>query len=329
MKGALVGYMATLPLAALSVAAHAGCADVEGAFVPLDAGNTNRTDGAAADARPSGLDAEADVRDSGTSDGAGPDGEGPRVTGTVSSTGYVRIFRDAAFASFYEDDVVLRSTDAPDCVTYVRSATKLASSAGIITIGGDAVGQDGGPPTLVTVPPPTPPDYSYARFMGAPPFFFAPASGQRVQVESAGTATVPAVPATTLRAPVFAPVSIVTPAIPDAGGLVVDSKKGLDVTWTVQDAGAVDQRIILFMEVVAQQRRLAQVICGFPYSRGSARVSTTLLAAVRAELGAFAVGTVMLHTGGWSQVSGDGVTHVVQVAETSSTSFDTQQMRLD
>lgn len=207
----------------------------------------------------------------------------PPISWTIGTTGTITIYESAAIGEFFEDDVIVRSPEAPDCVARVRSGTKPRSPAGDLSVGGDYIGQDGGPPAIVVVQPTA--DNRYEHFLDMPPFFFpTPGNGEKVQVELSGTDTVPAMPVATLRSPVLPQIEVTAPTNPDSGAVTVDSKKPFKVKWTVADAGAISQRVILAMMYTFTPKRAADIRCSWPLSAGEGTLPESLMSEVRGRV---------------------------------------------
>lgn len=259
----------------------------------------------------SGSDAEVDA--------------GPTISSEVGVTGYVRLFNDAIFAEFYEDDTILRASNAPECVVHVRSQSKPASPAGTLTIGGPVVGATGGPPEAITVEPDPEAGNGYAFFILDPDQggVFPSDDALQVVVESAGTDSFPAMAGQALRPPPAELVPVTAPAT-DAGVLTVDSTTSLPITWTAPATPQSGGRMIFEYSVIdgPASSKIASIFCSYPLSAGSAAIPANLLAEVRARIGAGAVGYLKVYAGGAKEVADAGVSYVLLASRMDAVGLD-------
>lgn len=256
----------------------------------------------------------------------------PSIAWTTGSTGTITIYEFAAIGEFFEDDVIVRSPEAPDCVARVRSRTKPRSPAGDLSVGGDYIGQDGGPPAIVVVQPTA--ESRYEHFLDMPPFFFpTPGNGEKVQVELSGTDTVPAMPVATLRSPVLPQVEVTAPTIPDSGTVTVDSQKPFTVKWTVADAGATPQRVILALHTLESPKRAADIRCSWPLSAGEGTLPVSLMSEIRGRVvgGTGPVlGRIEVNAGDMKEVTVGGASYVVVATRSDgATSFLAADLTLE
>lgn len=272
-------------------------------------------------------DAGVPAADAGTADARAPEDAGvppsdaapdaapePTISRVTGSTGYVRVFNDAVFAEFYEDDTIVRASNAPECVVHVRSQSKPASPAGTLTIAGPVVGAEGGPDAPITIEPDPDGGNQYMAF--ADPVFPA---GDALQVWVEGTATesFPVMPAQVLRPPPADVVAVTAPAADADGALLIDSAAPLAIAWTPPAAPQADARMVFEMTGIddLDTSKIASLFCSFPLAAGSATIPANLLAEVRAQVGGTgsATGFVKAFAGGAKEFTGGGVSYFLEV----------------
>jgi len=320
-KNVLLGRVGAV-FALVTVAVVAACGDDdanEGGGGP-DSGAVALPDGGGTDANaPPSDSGAADVGDTGSSE-ASTDA-GATIQTTVGSTGYIRLFNDAVFASFYEDDTILRASNAPECVVHFRSPTKPRSQAGSITIGGPVVGVDGGPAQpLIGTPDPI----AENEYLVFDPAVFPSNDDLQVTVEGAGSDAFPAMPAQALRPPPATLVKLTAPAH-DGGPLSVSSTQPLQLTWTPPaSAKAGATMVVAFTEIkVPPSGKTASLFCNYPLAAGSAKVPPNLLAALKAVVGAGAAGTLSVFAGGGKEFTANGASYVLAASR-----FDARDIEL-
>jgi len=316
-------FAATGALLALAVAASSGCRD-QGREPALDAGppapaaSTLRADG--------GVATRSEAEDAGVEAGVSSWPAGTSLKGVqavVAPSGVVTVLRDAVFATFHEDTLVVRDADSTECVVELRAPSKAAAAAGTITVTG--AGKDGKPTEPLALAPSKGPSGEYAHFAGAQVLF--PATPSRVQIEKPGTGVFPAIPSTALRSPGKGRVTVKVPKnAAEKSRLEIDASKPLELQWTPGELGSTAQRLVLELEVSPDPSRLASLHCGFPLKRGKATVPAKLLAAILEGLGAAAVGRMQLFAGDWVHVSQDGASYVLRLTVADSTTFAEQQV---
>ena len=323
MRRALWFAVGGIWAAALTVAA---CSDD-------DATTTPAVDGGAETGRPDGTVPDSSLPDvSSTDSGGGGDASdagqdateaGPTTTVAIASSGWIRVFADAFFGEFLEDQTIVRVSNAPECVAHVWSKSKLFSQAGTLTVGGQIVGSDGGPPSAIQLnatPEATGFPYFYFAFDNGIDMIFPPDDSLTVQVQTGGTATIAAVPVQTLRPPPATPVAVTKPAVPDGGVLTVPSTVPFEVTWTAPDAGA-EQRVLIGFTGMTSAQKQAHIFCGYALSKGSASIPANLLAEVRSRLGGNGSGSLHIQMGGQKEVVVGQDSIVIEVTRPDSTSF--------
>jgi len=225
-----------------------------------------------------------DVRpDSPAADAA--DGNTSTVTTTVGSAGIIQVTPDAIIAEFHADDTIVHVSDAPDCVAYVRSQGKPRSAAGKLTVASRT--EDGGVGTEATAQPDPSSDNEYFTVLDGPVLYPTPAHGEAVQVQLAGASGFPAIPPTTLRAPVLSAVNVTDPPLPDGGATrIIDSTKPYVLKWTVADAGAAPgQRVILHVNGLDTTIIRSSLDCSWPLNAGTGTVPSALLSYLKKRAG--------------------------------------------
>lgn len=284
-------------LASAGAAVINGCSDDDTSVPVNDAGAVDGArDGTVADA---GQDRDGatqdvvteDVATDGASDGSGDSGDaGGTVTTTIGTSGYGIIQPGSAAIAFREDDRIMRVSGTPECVIYVSSLTKPYSCAGTVTIGGDNVGQDGGPPAPVTKTCPTVPIYHFYLVSAGAGLSYYPADGtssMSVLLSTTGTSTVPAVAVQTLHSPTFSgPVPVTLPAsASDAGAdsgapYSVNHSGGFTFTWTntSTDAGPASMMTVTLNHVVSETK-VGDMHCSYPAAAGRATIPANVLTA--------------------------------------------------
>jgi hypothetical protein len=285
--------------------------DAGGAVDANDAGNTGdaggTVDAAAADA--------ADAADA-----------GPTLSTTIGPTGSIRIYMDAIFATFSEDDTIVRASDAPECVVHVRSISKPYSPAGTLTIGGPIVGSDGGTDQTILIEPDTVTPASLNQYVFFGPVF-PPNEALLVQLEGAGTTVFPAMPVQSLNPPAFAPVVITKPVVPDAGAaIVVPSTAPFEIVWTVPAGATATKRVIFgFREIspATGGTKSASIFCSYPLTAGKGSIPPSVLADVKTRVGANASGRLHIYAGGYKEFVASGASYAIEVVREDSTSFST------
>lgn len=248
---------------------------------------------------------------------------GPVLTSSVGSTGSIQIRQDAVFAEFYEDDVILRWSNAPDCVAHVRSRTKPQSQAGTLTVGGPIVGSDGGTDQAITVTPD--PMLGYV-FIG-PVFPFTDA----LNVELSGTSTVafPGIPVQTLEPSAAAEVVVSKPVLPDSGDLKIPHTSAFDIAWTAPGSGTANKKIAFVLSISptsAIGAKVAILHCAFPLAAGQASVPANILADLRDRATAGTgttnpTGFVHVFAGAKKEIAITTTSYVVEAARIDSTSL--------
>lgn len=247
------------------------------------------------------------------------------------NTGAVRIEQAYAQAFFKVDDLIVRSPAAPECVVHIGSGEKPSSSAGDFTLGGDAVGRDGGIPAPQTIV--RGPDNVYGGGVPGGQSFYNVGSRDRLQVAFSGTDFVAALPPTTVQGPAFGTIAVTSPTVPkavDAGAdadppapptISVKTTEALRITWNVPaDAGAVpaDQKLIVTLFNLAATMRIGEIRCGFPLSRGSATIPAAVLKDLKDRLGPIQFGFIYMRAGSFTEVTPGGASYVIEVGEPTS-----------
>lgn len=265
------------------------------------------------------------------------DADSDKVTASMGSTGTISIYNFMVVGEFFEDNLIVRSTLAPDCVMHIRSVTKPPSAAGTITVSSDLDSELGGPEApLVTEPDE---NNGYTGFFEDESMFFPFSGGaNKVQLELTGTITMPPIPVTTLNAPVHETIAITNPLTPADGTLHVPIDKDFTVTWTVPadadagaDAGAIPQRVSLGAYMVQSVKYEGQLRCSWPLSQGTATVPAAVLTEFRERLGGTgaATGRLEFFAGDAKEVAVDGASYVVLVSHFEATDFAVSDLSLE
>jgi hypothetical protein len=232
----------------------------------------------------------------------------PKITSSSGSTGDVHVFNDYVTAAFHEDDTILRSDAAPDCLVHVRSETKPFSPAGTLTIGGPIVGSDGGTASIIEV---TPDAVGYYEYVGS---VFPATDDLLLQIEASSTVTFPAMSVQSLRLPPANPIVVTKPALPDSGNLAISSTEPLEIAWTVPSGAKPDLRVgVRFNEINGEGSKLATLYCSFPLSAGAGHVPADLLSAIKNQVGTTGTGLVEVHVGSQKEFSSKGASYVIAV----------------
>lgn len=295
-----VGIAAMLGLAAVT----AGCSDDDTVATPAGDGGS-RTDASgndgsvtpdAGDAAPGNDGGTQDASDASDASDGGRDVQveaeaGVVITATVANSAWIQIADDVIFAAFYEDNTILRASDAPHCFALLRSSSKPLSPGGDITVGGDAVGTDGGPPAAVKVTQPA--NNDYVNFMDPGQTVFpGPGTSARVQVETSGTDAFPALPVTTLRSSPLGTIQVTAPTLADgSANIVVKSDRPLDIRWALPDgglpdAGAAEPKISTSLWFLWKGARVGELHCGAPVSAGQTTLPASLLGELKRRISA-------------------------------------------
>ncbi len=293
MRIRFLGMMA-LTASGFGVLLTAACSDDGGGSGPnsTDAGKTTidagQSDG---DAKVPVADATADV---GT-DAADSGDAGPTLSVTTGLNGRIEIEPTSVLAEFRLEDTIIRASDAPGCVAMVRAAARESEriDVGTMRIGGDAVGQDGGIPSPLSPPFDSEGKYYYGS-VGIGESLFFPGISSRVQVQIENgypEVGIHPMPVTTLRSSPFGMIHVLTPALPDAGSLVVRSDQDFNITWNVPttggaDAGGAGERMILdlFFLLGTGGARAADIRCSAPVAAGRGSLPASLLREVKVRL---------------------------------------------
>lgn len=303
-------------------AAMLACGDDDDHYpAPGDAGRTDTSidavDASASPDAPTG-DADAGVPDASTEAEAGP-----TTTVTLGAAGRIRVFPDAVFAQFLEDQTILHTSNAPECVAHVWSKTKLFTMAGALTIGGEIVGSPGGPQANIVIQPGplNETGYPYAYFAAPNNIVVVPPDDSlTLNIQTAGTITVGAIPVQTFRAPPATQTTITKPTAPDGGPLAVPSTLPFEVTWIAPDAGAEQRLFVGFSGLLGLQKQ-AHIFCGYPLSAGKATIPSNFLAEVRSRLGATGSGVLHIWVGGQKEVVVGSDSFVIEVTRQKSTNL--------
>lgn len=301
-----------------AAAACFACTEASTTSYPTtEAGTQDRPDaGAVADAT---TDGETD---------AGAEGGIVPLTTRVGAAAAISINANLAFAAFKEDEQIIESPAYPDCLIQAGSGNnKPAASGGTMTIGGDAVGQDGGIPAPLQVTP-LPEDGNIYVAVADPGLLFERASGQKVQISLDGTAFVPGFAPVTLHSPKFADVVRVTsPTMPDGGdSLVVKSSEPFDVKWTAPTGAVGDEKLIVTFFSLQSDAVVAELRCAFPVGAGQATVPVELMKELRTTLGESAGGAVpgfiRIRSGDFKIVSQPNAAYTIEVSHLTDISFE-------
>ena len=249
----------------------------------------------------------------------------PTVTTTFGPSGSIVVYPFLFAGDFREDDTIVHVSDSPDCIAHVWGATKPNSDVGNVTVTSALVGQAGGPTVPIVISADPQADMTYAGFPDQGELFLTPSNGETVQVQIAGTNSVPAMPVTTLNAPVLDGVTSTEPVLLDAGGEPsygdIDSKKPLVLKWQVADAGpATGQRVVFHTAIPLTSFKAEMTIdCSWPLSAGTGTVPASLLTYLRERAGGGDLsGYAQVDTGDMKEVVVGGASYVVIVSRLMS-----------
>lgn len=253
---------------------------------------------------------------------------GPTRKESVESTGVVRVLSTFAYAEFYVDDVVVRWSNAPDCVLVMRSPAKPLATAGTVTIGGEIVGKDGGPTNPVILDP----DFDYYAEDN-----ILPSTNEfRVDISQGPTSTsFASLPIQTVPTSLPTPLALLTPTAVDAGARrTIPIATPFELTWTAP-SGPGDltfQRVIVELNVSPSQQdtgRSANLFCGFPITSGKATIPAEVLQDMAAAAGgAPAGGLLAVFAGGQRTVTVKNTTYIIAVNRDDSTTFTSELVSL-
>ena len=248
----------------------------------------------------------------------------PKVTPSTGSTGFFEIYPDLVQGNFHRRDTILRASDAPDCVAYVRSNTSPLVPGGDVTVGGDNVGQVGGPPFPIVVSPDA--QNSYVYFLDNPPVLYPAGSSLRVQVKTSGAAHVPALPKTTLHSPSFPTIHVSKPVVPPGADVPIPSTAPFEILWTIPDANAGAQNrknsMILSLMFIIGNERMGELHCGAPVNAGRATLPESLLRALKRRIAPNPGASLRIRAGDQREVVVDGASYVLQLAAGNETDFN-------
>lgn len=308
----------TIGLAAMTASVLLACGDDDTAVTPApDSGalDANRSD-------------TSTPTDSGGSDGGVDSGSdtgvdtgvdaGPTLTSAVGATGQIYIANDVVIGEFFEDDVILRWSNAPNCVVYVRGLTKPQSNAGTLTVGGQIVGTDGGTDAVINV------EFDPSMGYFYPATVFAPVDTHTLTVEVAGAGGLAALPVQTMRPPREAPVNVTAPAVPDAGAsLNIPSTAPLAFTWTPPVGGFVnEQKMAVRLQTQltsAANSKLTKLYCAFPLSAGTATIPANVLAELKTRAGGTADAVLHAFAGSAKEVTTATGSYFIEVVRADTT----------
>lgn len=254
------------------VGASSACSDDE-ASAPCPTPNDASFPDALTDAAPP-------ATDSGVAD-TGPTDAGPTVSVTLGVTGDIKIGPDLLFAYFHQDDTIIRSSEEPGCVAFVRSLNKAYANALDLQVDGDFFGQDGGPAGVQTFGA-DPTSNAYEYFLAAGEAFYPNDVAVRVKLSKTADVVFPEIPVTTLRSSTLPLLTITEPTLPDGSPKVTFSAaKDFEVKWTVPpsvDAGAApSERVVVTLKQFGTITKAGELFCSFPIAAGKGRVPSSLL----------------------------------------------------
>jgi hypothetical protein len=198
--------------------------------------------------------------------------ESATLPGATISVWDVGVNADFALGGY----TVFRSGETDDCVARMN-ASPPDTPAGTLTVNSPSLGAP-----LVMEPNPT---FSngYLGIPNNPPFVFP--VGQRVEVTVAttGSSTDPPLELTRLHSAEASYVNVLSPSIPsdgpNAGIIVIDSTKPLEVTWQPpagQQPGKPNKLVVSLWDVVGPTVA-GEVRCGFDLDRGWGVMPASLL----------------------------------------------------
>jgi hypothetical protein len=305
-------------VATLQACSDSGGSSPSGGVSPLDSG-TGYDASVPADDASTIIDSSTGT-DAGTVDAA--DATPPPITFSleVGPAGKVLVAPSAVVAGFKVDQGILHSSALPSCVGYYGSTQATDTSAGTLTVGGTAVGQDGGLATPLIVP------FNEAYFKPAPDgqVLFRPARADSVQVQVEGTPFVPALPPTAVRSPAVTPVQVTSPTRPDGGaGISISTSAAFDIAWKVPAGDLGEQQLIVsFLDLTdAKSARVMNFSCGFPLAAGSAKIPQEVLSDIKSRLGSPLTGSIEFHSGGFKEVRQGGASYKLEVHGDGTTNF--------
>ncbi len=213
-------------------------------------------------------------------------------------------------------DTVFRSDDAQDCIGRVTAATS-DTPAGTMTVDSLSLGTP-----LVMQPDPT-----YSFYFGQGGVF--PVGGRvDVTVRTTGSTTDPPMEATRLHSAKDTFVNVTAPVIPssgpNAGVIVVDSKRAFEVTWQPPTASGADEpednKLVVSLWDLAGATTVGEVRCGFDLASGHGMMPASLLHAVKAAVnpvGPIQYGALRVLVGDRKEYRRDGVSYVIELGPVS------------
>jgi len=252
---------------------------------------------------------------------------GPTATRQLGATGRFQVPNDGIFVSFFEDDTIVRWSNAPGCVLHVRAESKPLSAAGVVTVGGPVVGTPGGLPAQVQLQA-DPATYGTNQYI-YPNAVYAADGEPVVQIGSAEFApSFPLLPATALR-PFGGTVTVTAPAVPDGGTLLVPSTAPLAITWTPPTTTNVATQhfiVSLYTAGTALGAKSTLLSCRYPLGSGSGAIPANVLADVKAYAAdPNATGSLAFTAGGYAEVATGSASYVIEVARNDSTTWPANQ----
>lgn len=237
---------------------------------------------------------------------------GPTKTEVLGTAGAVTIMSANAFAQYALDDQIVRWSDAPACVFYVRTPGKQPSAAGDMTFAGGALAA----PVVITTEEAAASQNSYS-FGIDPGDVYNPGEETEVQVEMEQVPVAfPPMPLQTHR-PFGGTLEITAPSMTEEN--TVPSDGPLDITWTVPTGDNVATQEIGFQATFNGAGQFGDkdvfLYCGFPLNAGQATIPKSVLSDIRARIGGEAAATLLITAGGHSEVKSDNSTYVIDVGD--------------
>lgn len=237
-----------------------------------------------------------------------PDADaGPQVTVTeeLGSTGLVNVTESSIQGQFWPDDTFIQSSDAPECVAFVRSTGKGRARAGDnIQVAGTTA--DGTAPQTYIAPVVTnslSQLYVY-RYLN---FVYPAGSKSLIQVEKPMSfGAFAALPIQSLTSSPAAPLVVTKPALTelDGGGgyekLEISKAADYELAWTAPDGTVADHQLSVefFLFTNVDTAKEGHLYCSYPLSAGTATVKKSILKAFGDQFPSADGGSLFMYPGG-------------------------------
>jgi hypothetical protein len=246
------------------------------------------------------------------------------TTTTIGPTGSIEVSDFFVGAVFFADEIILRANANPECVAHIGAAEKPFAPAGALTVSSELVGTPGGPPAALVINPDA--VNQYFEFPDPPLFHFP--DGAKTQVKLDGTLGFPAIPRTTLRAPIFGLVTVTAPVQPDTGTLTVQSRAPLRFAWDVppsqgENRGFAHRQSVSVRLFALGPVRWGQLYCTWPILAGRGQVPALLMGEMQGQLGGVGAldGVLDLYEGEFKELTPANASYVVFATTDTVTTF--------